>query len=295
MSSSASSDPGAQAVPTCFRHPDRETYVRCTRCDRPICPECMREAPVGHQCVQCVAEGQKSVPRTRTVFGGAVAQRPYVTLALLGLIVVGFLAQAVVPQLTWLLGMWGGMVQGQVVGGVMAGQWYRLITAAFLHGGIVHLLFNGFALFIIGRQLEDWLGAGRYLALWVLSALGGSVLSLLVQPEQLSVGASGAIFGLFGAIFVIGRRLGKDTRFVVGLLVINLLLTFTVPQISWTGHVGGLVTGLALAAAYAYLPRSAPAGPAGQQARTRLHIAATVVCVLVLGLLAAAGVLYWQR
>ncbi|MBB6174312.1 membrane associated rhomboid family serine protease [Nocardiopsis mwathae] len=271
---------GENAVPTCFRHTDRETYVRCTRCERPVCPDCMRDAAVGFHCVECVAEGQKSMRQARTAFGGKVVQGPYVTWTLLGLIVAVFLAQMGSPQLTVLFGMHGGAA-------MVEGEWYRLITAAFLHGGVMHLLFNGFALYVIGPQLERWLGHARYLALWVLSAIGGSVLTLLVQPTQLSVGASGAIFGLFGAVFVIGKRLGLDTRFIVGLLAVNLVITFLVPNISWTGHIGGLVTGLALAGVYAYLPRqSAPH-------RTAIHAAATGVCALLLVVLAYAGTLYW--
>ncbi|MFC3999878.1 rhomboid family intramembrane serine protease [Nocardiopsis sediminis] len=288
MSASPSQpDSGAKAVPTCFRHPDRETYVRCNRCERPICPDCMRDAPVGHQCVQCVSEGRKSVRRPRTVFGGRVAQRPYVTWVLLGIIVFGFLGQSVVPDLTLQFQMWGV--------GVVNGQWYRLLTAAFLHSGVMHLLFNGFALWVVGRQLEEWLGHARYLALWVLSALGGSVLSLLVTPFQPSVGASGAIFGLFAAVFVVGRRLRTDTRYIMGLLVVNLLITFVVPQISWTAHVGGLLTGFALTAVYAYLPRGGGHGadPVAQRTRTLVHAAATagVAVLLVAAAVGAAAYL----
>ncbi|ASU81804.1 rhomboid family intramembrane serine protease [Nocardiopsis gilva YIM 90087] len=275
------SGPGENAIPTCFRHPDRETYVRCTRCERPICPDCMRDAAVGFHCVECVAEGQKSVRQARTAFGGKVVQGPYVTWALLALIGVVFLAQTANSQLTVDFGMHGGAAMA-------AGEWYRLITAAFLHGNVMHLLFNGFALYVIGQQLESWLGHVRYLSLWVLSAIGGSVLTLLAEPTQLSVGASGAIFGLFGAVFVIGRRLGLDTRAIVGLLAVNLLITFLVPNISWTGHIGGLVTGLALAGVYAYLPWGS-----GKN-RTAVHAAATGACALVLAALAYGGMVFWM-
>ncbi|GAA2051970.1 rhomboid family intramembrane serine protease [Nocardiopsis rhodophaea] len=279
------SGPGENTVPTCFRHPDRETYVRCTRCERPICPDCMRDAAVGFHCVQCVAEGQKSVRQARTAFGGKVVQGPYVTWALLALIVVAFVAQTANPQLTVDFGMHGGAAMAR-------GEWYRLITAAFLHGGTMHLLFNGFALYVIGQQLESWLGHVRYLSLWLLSAIGGSVLTLLVDPTQLAVGASGAIFGLFGAVFVIGRRLGLDTRAIVVLLAVNLLITFLVPNISWTGHIGGLVTGIALAAVYAYLPRGSGEQGLGKH-RTAVHAVATGACALVLAALAYGGTVFW--
>lgn len=280
------SDKAAQNVPTCFRHPERETYVRCTRCDKSICPDCMRAASVGFHCVDCVAEGSRSVRPTRTTFGGRAAAAPYATWILLGAIALCFLAQQLDSQLTYQFGMLGANVlPSGAVGGVAVGEWYRLLTSAFLHAGWMHLLFNGLALYIVGPQLERLLGHSRYLALWVLSALGGSVLSYLVVPDQLSVGASGAIFGLFGATFVIGRRLGVDTRFIVGLIGINLLITFIVPNISWTAHIGGLVSGTLLALVYAYLPRGSARGRRRDRARTIMHSVLTGgYAVLLLGL-----------
>lgn len=293
----AESNSGAGPVPTCFRHPDREAYVRCNRCERRICPDCMREAPVGFHCVSCVAEGQKNARGARTTFGGKPVRGPYVTWAVLALMAAGFVAQlgsapnplaAAQSPLVRTLGMWG-------VGIVGADQWYRLLTAAFLHGSIWHILFNGYATYILGPQLERWLGHVRFACLWLLSALGGSVLSLVVTPAQLSIGASGAVFGLFGALFVLGRRMRVDIRFVLVLLGINLLLTFVVPQISWTGHIGGLVSGLALGAAYAYLPWSS--GWAGEQTvrRTRLHTAATAAYAVLLVVVAVvSATVIWQ-
>ncbi|TQN28634.1 membrane associated rhomboid family serine protease [Haloactinospora alba] len=293
----AESDSGTESVPTCFRHPDREAYVRCNRCERRICPDCMREAPVGFHCVSCVAEGQKSARGARTTFGGKPVRGPYVTWTVLALMAAGFVAQltsastplaAAQSPLVRTLGMWG-------VGIVGADQWYRLLTAAFLHGSVWHILFNGYATYILGPQLERWLGHGRFACLWLLSALGGSVLSLAVTPAQLSIGASGAVFGLFGALFVLGRRMRVDIRFVLVLLGINLLLTFAVPQISWTGHIGGLVSGLVLGAAYAYLPWST--GRLGEQTarRTRLHAAATAAYAVLLVVVAiASATVVWQ-
>ncbi|QBI51893.1 rhomboid family intramembrane serine protease [Streptomonospora litoralis] len=277
---------GAAAVPTCYRHRDRETYLRCSRCDRPICPDCIREAPVGQHCPECVAEGNRSVRRSRTVFGGRIATRPVVTWVLLGLMGAGFVAQLGAPWLVSAFGMYGQSV-------VYGGEWHRLITSAFLHGGVPHLLFNGLALYVVGRQVETVLGHARYAVLWVLSAVGGSALSMAVVPDQLSVGASGAIFGLFGAVFVIGRRLQLDTRFVVGLLVVNLLITFLVPNISWTGHIGGLVTGSLLALGYAYLPLDANRVGADRQRRQAVtHALATSgVALLVAAVAAVAFVL----
>ncbi|GAA1781013.1 MULTISPECIES: rhomboid family intramembrane serine protease [Streptomonospora] len=280
------SGPGAAEVPTCYRHRDRETYLRCSRCDRPICPDCIREAPVGQHCPQCVSEGNRDVRRSRTVFGGRVAARPVVTWALLALIGAGFVAQFASPG-QWLSSQFG--MNGQAV--VFGGQWYRLVTSAFLHVGVMHLLFNGLALYIVGQQVETALGHARYTALWVLSAVGGSVLSLLLAPESWSVGASGAIFGLFGAVFVIGRRLRLDIRFIVGLLVVNLLITFLVPNIAWAGHIGGLAVGLLLGAAYAYLPLGTESAGADRQRRQALtHWLATAGVAVLLAVVGGAGV-----
>ncbi|WP_169552671.1 rhomboid family intramembrane serine protease [Nocardiopsis halotolerans] len=263
---------------TCYRHSDRETGVSCSRCERPICPDCMVEASVGFQCPGCVAEGNRGMRRARTTFGGRIVNRPYVTWTIIGLIAAVFLAQLGTSdpigqaRLSPLVGEFGmlGLLQWEdgTFLGVLAGEWYRLITGAFLHGGVFHLLFNGYAMYVLGTQLERWLGHGRFLTLWVLGALAGSVLSLLMAPNQLGVGASGAIFALFGAVFVLGRRLRLDLRMVGVLLAVNLVLTFTVPGISWTAHIGGLVAGFALGAVFAYLPgRSAGAGT-----RTLTHV-----------------------
>ncbi|WP_341770548.1 rhomboid family intramembrane serine protease [Actinorugispora endophytica] len=242
----------------------------------------MRDASVGFQCVECVAEGNKGVREARTAFGGKVISKPYVTWALLGLIGVGYLLHLASGGTLWSgrsavsdqFGMWGAGID-------YADQWYRLITSAFLHSGVMHLLFNGFALYVVGPQLENWLGHVRYLALWVVSAVGGSVLGYLVEPNQLTVGASGAIFGLFGAILLIGRRLRLDTRFILGLLAVNLLITFTVPNISWTAHIGGLVSGLLLGGTYAYLPFGAGRGDR-TRARAALHAGVTAGYAVVL-------------
>ncbi|WP_242882837.1 rhomboid family intramembrane serine protease [Actinomadura litoris] len=271
------------SVPTCYRHPGRETYVRCTRCDRYICPECMRDAAVGHQCVECVADGNRGVRRARAVtplgVPGAASAVPVVTYSLIGLCVLAYLVE---------LSSWRFIADYMMIGqatlingntiGVSEGEWYRLVTSMFLHQrggsfGIAHILFNMWALWAIGPALEQVLGRWRYLALYMLSGLGGSVLLYLVDPGNSAVGASGAIFGLFGAYFVIGRRLGGQVGPIVFLLVINLVITFSVPDISWEGHIGGLVTGGALAAAMAYAPAAR---------RSLVHIGAPLVVLALL-------------
>jgi membrane associated rhomboid family serine protease len=259
-----------QANPTCYRHPDRTTYIRCTRCNRPICPECMRDAAVGHQCEECVRGGAKAVRQPRP------PQRttPVITYGLIAINVVMFALETV-----------SSGVQSELVlrsPAVANGDLYRLLTSAFMHYGPTHLLFNMYALFIVGPPLEVWLGRLRFGALYALSALGGSVLVYLVSPlNAATAGASGAVFGLFGASFVVGKRLNLDVRWVVGLIVINLAFTFVIPlmggqNISWQGHIGGLVTGALVAAAYAYAPR---------ERRTVIQVSVTVAVLVVFALL----------
>ncbi len=271
-------------VTTCFRHPQVESYVRCTRCDRFICPSCMRDASVGHQCVDCVKEGARSIRRARTVFGGRIAAVPLVTYVLVGLNVVAYLVELARPSFEYRFAMLGTTPAGYVPQGVAHGDWYRLLTGAFLHltpgegtFGITHILFNMMALWNIGRVVETQLGRVRYLALYLLSALGGSVLELLLIPESYTVGASGAIFGLGAAYWVMGRRLGHDmrevNRYMAGLL---LWLVISAGLTSWQGHLGGLLAGAVVTLAYAYAPRDAR--------RAQMQAG---VCVALLALLVA--------
>jgi len=222
----------------------------------------MRAASVGHQCPECVAEGARSTRPARTVFGGRVTgDTSTVTITLVVLNVAVFLLGLLVGAGT--LRAQFANVTGPVLlpasgelAGVATGEFYRLGTSAFLHAGVVHLLLNMFALAALGPQLETALGRLRFAALYLLSALGGSVAAFLLAPVQTpSVGASGAIFGLFGAYYVVVRRLGGNTGSILGLLAVNLVITFTLPFIDWRAHLGGLVTGTAIAAVLAYAPR----------------------------------------
>jgi membrane associated rhomboid family serine protease len=238
----------------------------------------MRSAAVGFQCPSCVAEGAKTIRQPRTAFGGRVAMDSgRVTSALIAINVAVFVLGFGVQDLDVRFGNLAlGLNRSFQVVGVAEGEYYRLITSAFLHAGVLHILFNMFALAQIGPVLEKALGRGRYLALYLLSALGGSVAAyLLAPPNQPSVGASGAIFGLFGAYYVVVRRLGGETGPIVVLLVINLAITFSVPNIDWRAHLGGLATGAVLAAAFAYAPR----GP--RQATLHAAACAAVAVVLV--------------
>lgn len=235
--------------PVCYRHPDRQTAVSCTRCGRPVCPECMRSAAVGHQCVDCVQAAAYSVPPVRTAAGGILRPgMPVVTYALIAANVAMFILQTASRTLTYKLSLFPVAVAG--------GQYYRLLTSAFMHYGLVHILFNMWALYVLGPPLEQHLGRLRFASLYLLSALGGSVMVYLFSPlNAATAGASGAIFGLFGATLVTAKRLNLDVRWLIGLIVINLVITFTLPGISWQGHVGGLVTGALVAAVYVYAPR----------------------------------------
>jgi membrane associated rhomboid family serine protease len=233
----------------------------------------MRDAAVGHQCAECVGEGAKTVRQVRTHFGGAPVRTPMVTYVLIAINVVMFALQMVSPELQRELVLFSPAVAD--------GEWYRLLTSAFLHYGPMHIVFNMWALYVIGPPLEIALGRVRFVALYLMSALGGSVVVYLLSTlGAQTAGASGAVFGLFGATFVIGRRLNMDTRWVIGLIVINLVITFVVPNISWQGHLGGLVTGAVIAAAYAYAPR---------QHQTAVQASATV------GLLLLFLLLIWWR
>ncbi|WP_241523394.1 rhomboid family intramembrane serine protease [Mycobacterium sp. IEC1808] len=244
--------PEAEA-PTCYRHPGRQTYLRCNRCERYICPDCMRAAAVGHQCVECVEAGARSIRQPRTQFGGRERPgMPVITYALIAINVGVFALQMSVRGLQSQLVLWPPAVAD--------GQLYRLVTSAFVHYGAAHLLLNMWALYVVGPPLEMLLGRLRFGALYALSLLGGSVLVYLITLNTATAGASGAVFGLFGATLVVAKRLNLDMRWVVAVIVINLLYTFVAPavsseRISWQGHVGGLVTGGLVAAAYVYAPR----------------------------------------
>ncbi len=241
----------------------------------------MIAASVGFQCPDDVRAGQQGVRTPRTTFGGRLtADGSRVTTTLVALAVLVYLGQLVDGGLVVRFGNLALASDGGRLIGVAEGQWYRLLTAAFLHGGLFHLLTNMFALITVGPQLEAVLGRSRFLALYVLSALGGSTLSFLVStPGQLGVGASGAIFGLFGAFYVVVRRLGGDANQVLLLLGINLVITFAVPIIDWRAHIGGLVTGTVLAVAFAYAPRRSRT--AVQAGACLAVLAVIVVAVLV--------------
>jgi membrane associated rhomboid family serine protease len=277
-------------VPTCYRHPGRETYVSCVRCGRYACPDCMRAASVGQQCVDCIGQGAQSTRQARTTFGGRPASGAVVTWTLVAINVAVFLVTWIRPGIVNSLEMLGyaSYPSGGPPHGVAAGEWYRLITSAFvapatgLNGlGFVDILFNMWALIFVGPALEGFLGRLRFLAVYLLSAVGGGVMYYVLAPANAgAVGASGAIFGLFGAWFVVSRRLRLDSRGIVMLIAINLALSFLWHNvIAWQDHIGGLLTGALLTAAYAYAPR---------KHRAVLQMLATIAVVAVLAIAVAA-------
>jgi membrane associated rhomboid family serine protease len=242
----------------CYRHPDREAHIRCVRCERRICPECMIPASVGFQCPECVREGNKSIRQARTVFGGRVTTDPgWVSKVLIGINVVAFVLQQSVSGFTtrfFEIGLGFDLLHNETIG-VADGEYYRLLTAAFLHENVVHIALNMYALYLFGPPVEAALGRIRFLALYLLSALGGSALSYaFAAPNQPSLGASGAVFGLLGAFLVVNRKLGRDTSSVMVLLAINFVFGLLVPRIDWRAHLGGLIAGTLCAIAIAYAP-----------------------------------------
>lgn len=230
----------------------------------------MRSAAVGHQCVECVHTGTEAVQPAAPQFGERTTT-PVLSYLLIALNVGVFLLELRSMDLQRQLALWPPAVAD--------GQLYRLASSAFLHYGMTHLMLNMWALFVLGPPLELWLGRVRFAAVYALSALGGSVLVYLLSPlNTATAGASGAVFGLFGATFVVAKWLALDVRWVVAVIVINLVFTFGFPvlsgqQISWQAHVGGLVTGALITAAYVAPIRAH---------RTLIQVTATVAVIAVL-------------
>lgn len=278
MTSNVSPIGGPTAPPVCYRHGDRETYVRCVRCDRPICPDCMNAASVGFQCPECVREGNRSVRGARTTFGGRLTgNTAAVTMVLIGANVAVFLLAAATNPAALTSGVITELhVRFAFIGDAVAtGQYYRALTSAFLHYGPLHLAFNMYALWLFGQELERLYGRIRFIAVYLVSALGGSALAYLIsRPDSVLAGASGAVFGLFGAYFVTARRMRMQTGGLLALVGINLALGFVIPNIGWQAHIGGLIVGAAFTALLAYTPR----GPR----RTLFQIAGGTVIVALL-------------
>lgn len=250
--SSAIPAPGPTTAPVCPRHPDRISYVSCQRCGKPTCPECQRSAAVGIQCVDCVKVSTMAAPSRRTAFGGvARAGRPVVTITMMAICVALFAASWLVPN--------GFIFQTFAYAPFLTeSEPWRMVTSAFLHStNLMHIAFNMYALWILGNVLEPVFGRVRFLAVYLISALAGSVGVLLLSPiDTAVVGASGAVFGLFGALFVVQRKRGGDVRQIVVLLLINAAIGFLPGVgIAWQAHLGGLIAGALCTAAIVYAPK----------------------------------------
>lgn len=274
---------------TCYRHPDRETGLSCSECGRPICTECMSVAPVGIRCPEHSGKqprrlrGPRPVVRAQRQLTSAAAP---VTRALIAINVAIYLVTVV--QGSSLNAPGGSLFDKMFLYGpyVNHGDWWRLITSAFLHASVLHIAFNMFALYVIGTPVEHYLGRARFLGLYLVSGLAGSAGALLQTPTTLVVGASGAIFGILGAMLILewqatGRLAGNAMTWIF----INLVISFTIPNISWGGHVGGLVGGILVTLSFARWGR-------GHAAYGRIGVVGALGLVGIA--VASVAIAYWK-
>lgn len=277
-------------MPTCYRHPDRETGLSCSECGRPICTECMTMAPVGIRCPEHAGKSgtraritPRPIVRAQRRLGGTFAP---VTRVLIGINVLVYLITAV--QGSGIDSPGGRLFDKFALFGplVAQGDWWRLITAAFLHANIIHIAFNMFALWVIGGPVETYLGRSRFLGLYLVSGLAGSAGALLQAPTAVTVGASGAIFGILGALLIIEwQATGKLAGQAMTLIVINLAFSFTFSGISWGGHVGGLIGGILATLAFARWGR-------GHAAYGKLGLGGALGLVLIAA--GSVALAYWK-
>lgn len=246
--------PPAPAVEVCYRHPTVVTRVHCSRCERPICPDCMIPAPVGHQCPECVGQARREF---RQGPGRRIAVRSITATKVLLAIIIGMFVLEVVAAGAQTVGRGASAARLIDLGALyppaiaIDGQWWRLFTAMFLHAGLFHILFNAWALWIFGTMVERDFGTARYVAIFFITGFVASATSYAFGPVFLvGVGASGAIFGVFGAFVAYNYRrrhlamAAQNLRFAMTLILINALLAFAWGAIDWRAHVGGFVAGV---------------------------------------------------
>jgi membrane associated rhomboid family serine protease len=266
---------------TCYRHPSRETGVSCSNCGRPICPDCMTPTPVGMRCPECARQRTK-VKTMRSI--STISRGLIVTRSLIAINVIAFLAEGSFTIGTTAPTGWVYQ-HGALFGPSIAvnHEYWRLITGGFLHAGLLHIAFNMYLLYLLGQMLEPALGSVRFSAIYFTALLAGSFGSLWATPLSPTVGASGAVFGLMGAAVVEMRDRGMSIHplqnQIVGLIVINLILSFSFSGVSVGGHIGGLIGG-ALAGGAFLLAR--------RQREIRSLTLGLVVC-LALSALAVTG------
>lgn len=238
----------------CYRHPGRETLLSCSNCERPICTSCMTQAAVGVRCPECARGGGSgagaTVRRVRTRSGSRGADMAIATGALVSLNILFFLAQVSSVGSLSSASLSQLVADGAVYGPAIAdGEWWRLVTGGFLHASIIHIGFNMYLLWILGGALERYAGAARFLAVYTAAVLWGSVGALAMSPDARTIGASGGVFGLMAALYLLERQRGVALLggSVGALLLLNLGITFLLPGISIGGHIGGIVGGAAAA------------------------------------------------
>ncbi len=233
---------------TCYRHPSRETGVSCSNCGRPICPDCMTTTPVGMRCPECARQ------RTKVMSARNISAIPRVTYALIAINVLAFLTEQ--GQFT----LFGSEIHGTVIDegvlfreAIAAGhsQYWRLLTSGFLHENFIHIGFNMYLLYLMGMMLEPAIGSVRFAAIYFTALLTGSF-GVVFATSTASLGASGAVFGLMGAAVVELRSRGISVQQsgIGGLIVINLILSFTLANISVGAHIGGLIGGFIVGLAF---------------------------------------------
>jgi membrane associated rhomboid family serine protease len=248
-------------VETCYRHPKVTTGVHCTRCERPICPDCMHQAPVGYQCPECVAEARRTAPRRRVRVQFVLGRPGFLTTALLAANIALFVVEIIASG--GRVNLWAGFPPQKLVDlGAMLPvavaqnhQYWRLITVMFLHASLLHILFNMYALYLFGYLIENAFGKARFIAIYFVSGFLASVSSyLFINPNSPGVGASGAIFGLLGAWVAYNyRRRGTPIaslylRNALFIIALNLFLGFSIANIDNSAHIGGLIAGIACGA-----------------------------------------------